>query len=143
VSPADRNCVGSRNCGLGVDLTVGEQVYDLSGALNVTIGPTDWAAYLSFLPGERCHSETRALVKLYCADPMSFTVELCLNAGEAPELRVSSDSAASRLGFTSWVRTEEVPQTSVTFGPSSSDLMVSSAEAPGERESVGVGGVSD
>ncbi|MGB2985253.1 MAG: type VI secretion system baseplate subunit TssG [Phycisphaerae bacterium] len=119
VSPADRNCIGVANSGLGLDLTVGEQVYDLNGAFNVTIGPTDWATYLSFLPGEPCHAQTRALVALYCADPLSVTIELRLQAEEVPQLRLSSDDGAGRLGFTSWARTEEIPETSVTFDASS------------------------
>lgn len=110
---------GVTNCTLGVDLTVGEEVYDLSGTFNVALGPMDWDTYLQFLPGETCHAQTRALVTLYCTDPLAFTLELKLGAREVPELRLSSTDDASRLGLTSWIRTDDVPATSVTFGASS------------------------
>lgn len=119
----DDQChAGVTNTTLGVDLTIGEEVYDLSGTFNVALGPMDWDTYLTFLPGETCHAQTRALVTLYCTDPLAFTLELKLNADQAPELRLSSTDDASRLGLTSWVRTGDVPATSVTFGESSSDV---------------------
>ena len=101
----------------------------LSGAFNITIGPMDWATYLTFLPGEARYARTRALVELYCADPFSFTVELKLAAGEVPETQLSSDENAGRLGTTSWVRTDEMPETSVTFDASSSAPLQASSES--------------
>jgi type VI secretion system protein ImpH len=115
VPPADRNCIGLANCGLGFDLTVGEQVYDLTGSFATTLGPMDWTTYVSFLPGGPRNAETCALVQRFCADPLTFTIELRLRAGEVPEMVLSSGEEGSRLGFTSWVRTEEMPETSVTF----------------------------
>ena len=115
VSASDRNCLGLANATLNTDLTVGAEVYDLNGAFNVTLGPMDWATYLAFLPGEQGFNETCAIVQLYCYDPMSFTIELCLASGEVPVMQLSSDPQAGRLGLTSWIRTEEIPSTSVTF----------------------------
>lgn len=112
---ADQNRFGLVNCGLGVDLTIGDQVYDLGGAFNVVIGPVDWETYLSFVPGGFRFNQTRALVKLYCCDPLAFTFELKLRPGEVPELRLSSDAGAGALGLTSWVRTGDLGETSVTF----------------------------
>jgi type VI secretion system protein ImpH len=119
IPPADRNRIGQTNSTPGLDLAAGEQVYDLAGAFNVTVGPMDWPTYLSFLPGERRFCETCALVKHYCVDPLWFTIELKLQADEVPELRLSCDDDAGRLGFTSWVRTREMPATSATFEASS------------------------
>ena len=52
---------------------------------------------------------------MFGPDPLSFTIEIKIHAGEVPEARLSSDGETSRLGFTSWVRTEEVSDTSVLF----------------------------
>lgn len=112
---ADQNRFGVVNCGLGVDLTIGDQVYDLGGAFNVIIGPVDWETYLSFVPGGFRFKQTRALVKLYCFDPLAFTFELKLRPGTIPELQLTSDPGAAALGLTSWVRTGDLDETSVTF----------------------------
>ncbi len=116
---ADMNRVGRANSTLGVDLTIGEEIYDLSGAFSISIGPVDWETYRSFLPDGECFAQTRSLVELYNTDPLSFTIEMKLHAGEVPEMRLSSDDLAGRLGFTSWVRTDELPATSVTFASTS------------------------
>lgn len=121
IAPADQNRIGAANSRLGEDLTIGEEVYDLSGSFNITLGPMDWSTYLMFLPGEACSSETGCLVRLYCCDPLSFTLELSLKAGEAPPTRLSSEGTAGRLGYTTWLRTADLPATSVTFGTSAGD----------------------
>ncbi len=113
--PDNLNAIGMVNSRLGVDLTVGEQVYDLSGAFNVTIGPVDWNAYLTFLPDGERFKETQRLIQLFAMDPLSFTIEVVLQPGEVPEMQLTSDDASSRLGFTSWPRVDEMPETSVTF----------------------------
>ncbi len=122
LSPSDTNVIGSTNCCLGMDLTVGAQVFDLSGAFNVSLGPVDWETYVTLLPDGESHNKTRSLVRLYCMDPLSFTLEIKLRAGDVPETRLGSDDGAGRLGFTSWVRTEDLPETSVVFDESSAAL---------------------
>lgn len=115
ISDADLNKIGVANTSSGVDLTVGSEVYDLSGAFSVSIGPVDWQTYLGFLPDGHAYAETRALVMLHCTDPMAFTFEITLLAGEVPETRLTSGPDAARLGFTSWIRTEELGETTVVF----------------------------
>lgn len=115
----DMNRTGLANSRLGEDLVAGEQVYDLSGSFSIEIGPVDWETYLELLPDQRSHLETRALVKLYCADPCAFTIEIKLLPGVVPETRLASEGDAGRLGLTSWVRTRDVPETSVIFSESS------------------------
>lgn len=115
LATSDLNRLGAANSRLGLDLTVGEQVYDLSGAFNVAIGPVNWPTYMSFLPDGARYQETRSLTRLYSLDPFGFSIEVKLRAGEVPETRLSSAEGAGRLGYTSWVRTEEVGETSVIF----------------------------
>ena len=119
IAPADQNRLGARNCSLGLDFSAGEQVYDLNGAFCISIGPVDWQTYMSFLPDGRRFAETRSVAALYCSDPLTFTVEMKLHASEIPEMRLTSDEHAGRLGYTSWARTAEIPETSVLFFASS------------------------
>jgi type VI secretion system protein ImpH len=115
VPTADQNEIGVANSRLGVDLTVGEALYDMSGTFSVVLGPMSWNEYISFLPdGTRFH-QTRSLVRYYCVDPLAFTFELRIRANEIPETQLTSDGQAGRLGYTSWIRTGEKGETSVTF----------------------------
>jgi type VI secretion system protein ImpH len=106
--------VGMANSSLGVDTIAGEQVYDLSGAFRLSFGPVDWETYHSFLPDGSRFAQACSLARLYCTDPLAFTIEVTLRAGEVPEMHVASEGGA-RLGFTSWVRTADLPETSVIF----------------------------
>lgn len=115
IKPADLNNLGLANSSLGENLTVGEQVYDISGAFNIRVGPVDWQTYGQFLPDGPGFGKTRAIVQMYCPDPLAFTVEARLAANQVPEMCLTSNEDSARLGYTSWVRTGELPETSVTF----------------------------
>jgi type VI secretion system protein ImpH len=118
LDPADLNAIGQVNSGLGMNLTVGDQVYDLGGALNIVVGPLDWTTYLTFVPGGFRYSETRALVKLYCCDPLAFTMQVTLSPGQVPPMHLTTDERAGALGLTTWVRSQEMGATTVTFAAS-------------------------
>ncbi|MEP0844449.1 MAG: type VI secretion system baseplate subunit TssG [Phycisphaerae bacterium] len=111
----DLNRVGRANSRLGVDLTVGEQVYDLNGAFRMTFGPVDWEGFQLFLPDGPAFARARSLARLFCTDPLAFSIEVRLRAGQVPEMQLTSDSRGARLGYTSWVRTDDLPETSVVF----------------------------
>ncbi len=113
--PADLNRIGAVNCRLGEDLTVGEQVYDVSSAFSVAAGPVDWETYKSFLPDGPRYAQTRALVRLYLADPLAASLRVRLRAAQVPPLQMTSGPQSARLGYTSWVRTGEMGETDVTF----------------------------
>jgi type VI secretion system protein ImpH len=113
--PADLNRLGAVNSRLGGDLTVGDQVYDRAGAFTVQIGPVDWTMYLTFVPGGSRFKQTQALTRLYCCDPLAFSFTVTLCAAAVPETRLTLDDQAGRLGLTTWVRTADLGETSVTF----------------------------
>lgn len=114
--PSDVNRIGMLNSTLGEDVTVGEQVYDLSGRINIVVGPVDWATYLTFLPDGKRYAEAKSLVQLFNPDPLSFTLEVRLRPGEIPESRLGGGGGA-RLGYTTWVatKTRDMPETSAIF----------------------------
>ncbi len=115
LKPDDLNALGAANCGLGTDFTVGGQVFDLSGSFNIVVGPLDWVQFQRFTPDGDAYAQTRALVMLYCEDPLAFTLEAELLPGQVPEMQLTSGLGASKLGYTSWVRTGDMPATSVKF----------------------------
>ena len=101
LDPADLNRVGLLNSRLGVDLTVGDQVYDRGGVFNTAVGPVDWATYQSFVPGGFRYRQNRALTRLYCCDPLGFTLQVTLRPGEVPPMHLTSEEGGSALGMTS------------------------------------------
>lgn len=111
----DQNRLGVQNSTLGFDLTVGDRVFDLGGSFTLAVGPVDWETYLTFLPDGSRFAQTRALIQRYLVDPLAFAIAAKLRAGEVPEMRLTSDDAAGRLGYTSWLRTDEVGATEVSF----------------------------
>lgn len=115
LGPRDQNRLGAGNSTLGFDLTVGDRVFDLGGSFTLAVGPVDWETYLTFLPDGSRFAQTRALIQRYLVDPLAFAIEVKLHAGEVPELRLTSDERAGRLGYTSWLRTDEVGATEVSF----------------------------
>ncbi len=144
LASTDMNQMGVGNSRLGVDLTVGEQVYDLSGAFTIAVGPVDWETYRTFLPDGDRFNATRRLTQYYGDDPLSFDIDVTLRGGEAPETSLSSDDGAGRLGFTSWVRTEDVPETIVTFDAPVLPPTRATAEAQtngGPTQGSGLGGL--
>ena len=118
LDPADLNRVGLLNSRLGVDLTVGDQVYDRGGVFNTAVGPVDWATYQSFVPGGFRYRQNRALTRLYCCDPLGFTLQVTLRPGEVPPMHLTSEEGGSALGMTSWVRSQDMGETTVTFAAS-------------------------
>jgi len=115
IAPADQNRLGMRNCALGVDFSAGEQLYDLNGSFCVSLGPVDWETYQSFLPDGQRFAETQAVTSMCCSDPLTFAVEITIQEGEIPEMRLGAGDDGARLGYTSWARTDDLPETSVLF----------------------------
>lgn len=112
---ADHNAVGKKNSRMGVDLTIGAEVFDLGGSFVISIGPVDWATYESFVPDQPRAMETRALAERFCCDPLLFTLEITVQGAEIPELRLGAGPDAGRLGFTTWVRSQDMKDTTVCF----------------------------
>lgn len=112
---SDHNAVGQKNSRMGLDLTIGAEVFDLGGSFVVGIGPVDWATYETFVPDQPRAMETRALVERFCCDPLLFTLEITVQGRDIPELRLGAGPEAGRLGFTTWVRSQDMRDTTVSF----------------------------
>ncbi len=127
IAPGDMNRIGQKNSMLGVNLTIGEEIYDLNGAFNITIGPVNWEVFQAFLPDGPAFSETSAIVQLYCADPLSFSLEIKLEPNAVPEFALGVDPTIGRLGYTSWATTQPLGATSVILESTSTPCVESDA----------------
>lgn len=113
--PSNLHRMGAANATLGVDISVGEQVYDLSGAFDIILGPVDWKTYQAFLPDAGEFKRVHALTRLFCVDRLGFSVEIQLLPKQVPEMTLGGPGPGSRLGYTSWVRTGDMGPVSVRF----------------------------
>ncbi len=100
IDASQQNRLGTRNCALGRDLSLGAQTRDLSGKFRVVIGPLALKDYLRFLPVSKDYAALVNLIRYYVADRLDFDVEVKLRVGETPPVRLSSQSPL-RLGWTS------------------------------------------
>lgn len=85
---------------LGVNSSIGEQVYDRSSKFRVKLGPVDLDTYLDLLPGGDLAERVAWLVRLYAPDHLDYDVELTLDAGEVGDLKLGG---SSRLGLSTFL----------------------------------------
>jgi type VI secretion system protein ImpH len=67
---------------LGVNTTVGTEVIDYSGKFRVAIGPLRRERFESFLEGTGNITAAREMISFYSLDPLSFDIEIKLEAQE-------------------------------------------------------------
>jgi len=102
IPPERRNRIGTANCRLGVDLSVGERVPDRAGKFRLSLGPLHFPEYLALLPATARFGTACALARLWAGERFDHDVELVIRREEVPELQINAATPA-RLGWTSWV----------------------------------------
>lgn len=113
-SHQNRLGVAGSNGVLGVNLSVGEWLRDRSGKFRVGLGPLDSDQFEGFLPGGRQFETLSRLVFLYTPDRLEFDIELVLKGDEIPYLWLAT-SGAARLGYTTWLVSEQRADAAVVF----------------------------
>ncbi len=101
------------NNGVGLNLVVGEKVWDVQGKLRIRVGPLTLAQFQELLPDRSPVPQRKTffllcqLIRLYLGVNFDFDVQLVLRQEEVPGLSLSGDSSCgSRLGWDSWTRNE-------------------------------------
>ncbi len=92
---------------LGVDVVIGERVWDVQGAFEVRLGPLTYAQFRSFLP-DRARGTSAFLlahlVRLYVGPELDFDLRLVLKAAEVPQCRLPVGAATGFvLGWDCWL----------------------------------------
>lgn len=96
---------GERNQ-LGVGAFLGDRVWDQQSQFRLRLGPLKRSIFNAFLPGSEAIRKLRELVRLLVGQAMAFQVQLVLLADEVLPISFDSDSSdASRLGWSSWLKT--------------------------------------
>jgi type VI secretion system protein ImpH len=109
LAPAEQSVMGSAlgrpaYNQLGVNVVVGERVWDVESKIRLRIGPVDYRTFLRFSPlGDRLVALCQ-LTRLYLRPQLDFDVQPVLLAAEVPGTRLGgSATSGSYLGWNSWV----------------------------------------
>jgi type VI secretion system protein ImpH len=109
LAPENQSRVGveAANSSVGLNVVVGERVWDVRGKIRIRLGPLSYQQFASFLPDQSPVSERKEffrlmhLVRLYIGPELKVEVQLILKASEIPPCR--SGRKGARLGWDSWV----------------------------------------
>ena len=117
LDPENQSQVGAvaGNTTLGVDVVVGERVWDIRSKIRIRLGPLNYEQFVTFLPDRSPVAERKVffklmhLVRLYVGPELKVEVQLVLKASEIPKCRMlQSPSKAPRLGWNSWLTSRPV-----------------------------------
>jgi type VI secretion system protein ImpH len=106
----DRRYRNGRNVGLGVDLVVGERVWDVQSQFRVRLGPLSYDQFRRFMPDGDGLRPLGHLTRTYVGTELSFDVQLVLRPGEAPPCRLGGDGEPGLLGWNTWVFCGDLPR---------------------------------
>jgi type VI secretion system protein ImpH len=109
LDPANQTQVGAKaaNALMGLNVVVGDRVWDVRGKIRIRLGPLTYKQFASFLPDQSPVTQRKEffrlmhLVRLYIGPELKVAVQLILKASEIPPCR--SGRKGARLGWDSWV----------------------------------------
>ncbi len=99
------------NNALGVNVVVGQRVWDVQSKFRIRLGPLSYSQFVEFLPEKAARCESKSLfllshlVRLYVGPQFDFDVQVVLKADEVPRTVLDSQAAVGpRLGWNTWLR---------------------------------------
>jgi type VI secretion system protein ImpH len=108
IAAPDRTRVGSQACTLGSDAVLGQTVLDRTGTVGVVIGPVGRSGYERFTVERGAAEKLRATLELVGRGELSCAIELLLEPGAAPPMRLAA-AGGSRLGRDAWLGGQQRP----------------------------------
>ncbi len=83
---------------LGMDASVGDQVWDAASCFTIELGPMPLATFRSLLPGTPLHTRLVELTRLQAGVEQDFVIKPVLAAEAVPPLRLGTAAAAGTAG---------------------------------------------
>ncbi len=112
IHPSQRNELNRRNCTLGQDCHLGQNIPDLMGKFNLCIDDVDFATYQSFLPNGGQYKTLVGLIRFILRDPMEWDLKVKVMLSDIPQNRLGSPQG-SCLGQTFWLGTPKEDDTRI------------------------------
>jgi type VI secretion system protein ImpH len=113
LDPADQSQLTSdcTNCRVGMNLVIGERVWDVEGKIRIRVGPLNYEQFVEFLPYRGAVKQSKAffllshLTRLYIGPTLAFDVQLLLRGETVPDTVLADPTGPGlRLGWNSWLR---------------------------------------
>jgi type VI secretion system protein ImpH len=105
--------------GLGVNVIVGDRVWDIRSKIRICLGPLSYERFASFLPDQSPTPQRKDffklmhLVRLYVGPAIKADVQLILRASDIPKFNMHhTPSKGPRLGWNTWLTSRPVRQDS-------------------------------
>jgi type VI secretion system protein ImpH len=103
VLPAEQGSQG-RNNQLGVDLVIGERIWDVQSKCRLRIGPLTWPQFRNLMPNGSALRPLCQITRTYVGPALDFDVQPILKAEEIPPCQFSTDpEQAPYLGWNTWM----------------------------------------
>jgi type VI secretion system protein ImpH len=92
---------------LGVDVIVGERVWDVQSMFRLRVGPLTYRQFRLLMPGGDGLRPLCELTRSYAGPELSFDVQPVLRADEVPRCRLgSAEDDPPQLGWNTWIASE-------------------------------------
>jgi type VI secretion system protein ImpH len=96
-----------QNNQLGLDVVIGERVWDIQSKFRVRVGPLSYRQFRALMPNGDGLRPLCQLARTYAGAEFDFDVQAVLAPAEAPWCRLSSEAdGEAYLGWNTWVRCE-------------------------------------
>jgi type VI secretion system protein ImpH len=102
---------------LGVNLVIGQRVWETQSKIRVRVGPLRYEQFLEYLPDRTPFPQRKAvfelihLVRLYIGLEFDFDVQVILRADEVPEFQLPEGTGdGPQLGWNSWLGSQSFAQ---------------------------------
>lgn len=109
LDPEHRSKIGEANSTLGGDMICGARVFNAQSKFRVRLGPLTLREFESFLPQGKAFRPIAEWTRLFAGFEFDFDIQLVLKKEEVPPCQLGG-GALPRLGWTTWVKTEELSE---------------------------------
>ena len=92
---------------LGMGAVAGDAVWNQEAGFRVRLGPLTFQRFAAFLPDGSAYPELVGLIRYFAGLNLRFDMQLILNASEVPFCSLGGDEPATRLGWSTWLKTGE------------------------------------
>ncbi|HMF55832.1 MAG TPA: type VI secretion system baseplate subunit TssG [Pyrinomonadaceae bacterium] len=100
--------LGSANSQLGMTTIAGARVWEDQSKFRIKFGPLEFNQFQDFVPAGSAFKPATELARLLVGLEFDFDVQLILKAKEVPACVMrTGEGTGPRLGWTSWLKTEE------------------------------------